>query len=128
MKLEELKQYKDGVCFGYSTIGYLLKNVFPFNDENHEHLKFFKEYADSKVYPIVMYYKNEDGNEGILCRPMIYSDNLLKPLGILQRNVNPNGIPKYEQIAYVAKTVKMPLDIDLDSIYEYKREPIVVKG
>ena len=130
MTLEELKQYKDGVCLGYSTIGYLLKNVYPFNstepDEvRHISLRYYKQYSDSKVYPIIIYYKNTDGNEGILCRPMTYSNNLFSPIGMLHHKLDND---KYERMTYVAKTEKMPLDIDIDSIFEYKREPIPVKG
>lgn len=132
MTLDELKNYPNGVCFGYSSIGYLIKNVYPYNSvpdkDGYVPLGIYKEYDDCKVYPILMYYKNSDGKEGILCRPMIYKDNLLKPIGILHHNVNPNGIPKYKQICYVAKTVNLPLDTDIDSIYEVMREPIIVKG
>lgn len=128
MTLDELKNYPNGVCFGYSSIGYLIKNVYPYNSapdkDGYVPLGIYKEYDDCKVYPILMYYKNSDGKEGILCRPMIYKDNLLKPLGLLYHN----GTTKNKPICYVAKTVSLPLDTDIDSIYEVIREPIIVKG
>lgn len=128
MTLEELKNYPNGVCLGYSSIGYLIKNVYPYNSapdkDGYVPLGIYKEYDDCKVYPILMYYKNSDGKEGILCRPMIYKDNLLKPLGLLYHN----GTTKNKPICYVAKTVSLPVDTDIDSIYEVRREPIIVKG
>ena len=129
MTLEELKKYKYGICLGYSTIGYLLNNVFPFNSKEpdevrHISLRYYKQYSDSKVYPIIMYYKNTDGNEGIFCRPMIYSNDSFSPIGMLHHKLD--DCDKYERKTYVAKTEKMPLDIDIDSIFEYKREPIIL--
>lgn len=126
MTLDELKNYPNGICLGYSSIGYLIKNVYPYNSgpdkDGYVPLGIYKEYDECKVYPILMYYKNSDGKEGILCRPMIYKDNLLKPLGLLYHN----GITKYKPICYVAKTVSLPLDTDIDSIYEVIREPIIL--
>ena len=128
MTLEELKNYPNGVCLGYSSIGYLIKNVYPYNSapdkDGYVPLGIYKEYDDCKVYPILMYYKNSDVKEGILFRTMIYKDNLLKPIGLLYHN----GKSKYKPICYVAKTVSLPLDTDIDSIYEVMREPIIVKG
>jgi len=125
MKLEELKNYTNGVCWGYSSIGYLMKNIYPYNSEPDEDgyvpLGSYKEYEDCKVYPIIMYYKNSDEKEGILCRPMIYKDNLLKSFGLLYSKGKPNR-------CYVAKVVSLPIDTDIDSIYEVMREPISVKG
>lgn len=122
MTVEELKNYPNGVCFGYSSIGYLMKNVYPYNStpdkDGYIPLGTYKEYGDCKVYPILMYYKNSDGKEGILCRPMIYKDNLLKPIGLLYNNKT------HKRICYTAKTVCLPLDTNIDSIYEVMREPI----
>jgi hypothetical protein len=123
MTLEELKKFKNGICLGYSTIGYLLKNVFPFNstepnDVRYVQLRSYKDFGDSKVYPLIMYFKNES-KEGILCRPMVYRNNLLSPIGLLHTNDD-------EPMAYIAKTEFMPLETNIDSIYEYKREPIIL--
>lgn len=126
MTLEELKNYPNGICLGYSSIGYLINKVYPLN-LGLPKLEIYKEYVDSKLYPIITYY-NANGKEGILCRPMVYKDNLLQPIGVLYSNFKPNEKPKQKQIAYVAKVVCLPIDTNIDSIYEVKREPIIVKG
>lgn len=124
MTLEELKKYKYGICLGYSSIGYLMNNVYPYNSEPDEDgyvpLGIYKNCLESKLYPIIIYYKNTDGKEGILCRPMIYEDNLLKPIGLLYSDIDSDKIP------YFARVVYLPIETDIDSIYEYKREPIIL--
>ena len=119
MTIEELKNYPNGVCLGYTSIGHLMKNVYP-ADLGLPKVEIYKDYIDSKLYPIIMYCKTTDGKEGILCRPMLYKDNLLKSVGLLYSN------KKLKPICYVAKTVLLPIDTDIDSIYEVKREPIIV--
>ena len=64
MKVEELKNYTNGLCLGYSSIGYLMKNIYPYNSEPDEDgyvpLGSYKNCLESKLYPIIMYYKNMD--------------------------------------------------------------------
>lgn len=127
MTLEELKNYPNGICLGYSSIGYLMNKVYPPN-LGFPKLEIYKEYVDSKLYPIITYY-NANGKEGILCRPMVYKDNLLKPIGLLYSNFNPNEKPEQKRICcYAAKVVCLPIDTNIDSIYEVMLpKPIIVK-
>ena len=111
MTLDELKQHKDGVYLGYSTIDYLLSKVFPYNTPECPHLKGYKDYGDTKLYPKLLYINNEYG-EGILCRLMF--GKVHAPVGLLNK---PSKNPK----TYIAPPcVKLPIDTDIDSIYEVK--------
>lgn len=111
MTLDELKQHKDGVCLGYSTIDYLLTKVYPYNTPECPHLKGYKDYGNVKLYPRLLYIKNEQG-EGILCRLMF--GKLHVPVGLLNKQ---SKNPK----TYIAPpTVKLPIDTNIDSIYEVK--------
>jgi len=105
MTLDELKQHKDGVCLGYSTIDYLLSKVYPYNTPECPHLKSYKDFGNVKLYPRLLYINNEQG-EGILCRLMF--GKLHAPVGLLN-----------EHRTYVAPpSVKLPINTNIDSIYE----------
>lgn len=107
MTLDELKQHKDGVCLGYSTIDYLLSKVYPYNTPECPHLKGYKDFGNVKLYPRLLYINNEQG-EGILCRLMF--GKIHAPVGLLNANKT-----------YVAPpSVKLPINTNIDSIYEVK--------
>ena len=123
MTLEELKKHPDGVCLGYSTIGYLLKNKpelcggiirdFVSVDEIDK----VRLYPD-KLYPLIGYFKNKDnGEEKILCRLMIEVNKELSPIGLIAKTTT---YPKLEmkKVSYVGQSKALPLDYDIDSLYE----------
>ena len=111
MTLDELKQHKDGVCLGYSTIDYLLTKVYPYNTPECPHLKGYKDFGNVKLYPRLLYINNEQG-EGILCRLMF--GKLHAPVGLLDKS---SKSPK----TYISPpSVKLPIDTNIDSIYEVK--------
>jgi hypothetical protein len=127
MTLEELKKHPDGVCLGYSTIGYLLKNKpelcggiirdFVSDDEIDK----VKLYPD-KLYPLIGYFKNKDtGEEKLLCRLMIEVNKQLSPIGLIAKLTT---YPKMEmkKVSYVGRTMAFPLDYDIDKFYEVKSE------
>lgn len=125
MTVEELKNYPNGVCLGYSSIGYLLKNKpelcggiirdFVSDDEIDE----IKLYPD-KLYPVIGYFKNKDtGAEKILCRLMMEVNKQLTPIGYISK-VTTHPKLGMKEVAYVAKCNAFPLDYDIDSFYEVK--------
>ena len=117
MTLDELKQHKDGVCLGYSTIDYLLTKVYPYNTPECPHLKGYKDFGNVKLYPRLLYINNEQG-EGILCRLMF--GKLHAPVGLLNKPSTYQNT-KYEHKTYISPpSVKLPIDTNIDSIYEVK--------
>ena len=117
MTLDELKQHKDGVCLGYSTINYLLTKVYPYNTPECPHLKGYKDYGNVKLYPRLLYINNEQG-EGILCRLMF--GKLHAPVGLLNKPSKYQNT-NYEHKTYVAPpSVKLPINTNIDLIYEVK--------
>lgn len=120
MKAEELKNYPDGVCLGYSTLEYLYKNKPELLDSYT--VKFMPD-CDFMIQPKVVYPFLYVCDDKIRCRIKIKSKQGFENFGIVWR-MNKNG--ETNNVSYVAKLNTLPLDYDIDSLYEVKNESFIL--
>lgn len=122
MTYEELKNYPDGVCLGYSTLEYLYKNKLELLDSYT--VKFMtdcdliKVLLPKVVFPFLYVCKDK-----ICCRIKIEGKNGFENVGIVWR-LNKNW--ETSHVGYVAKLNVLPIDYDIDSLYEVKNESFIL--
>ena len=119
MTYEELKNnYPFGVCLGYSSLEYLYKNKPELVDSYI--VKFMSNYDNIKVLsPKVLFPFVYACKDKICCRIKIKTKKGFENIGILWR-MNKNL--ETSHVNYFAKLHTLPLDYDIDSLYEVKNE------
>lgn len=121
--LEDLKKRPEGVCLGYSSITYLVQYYptlcgtllcnFVSKLRDDERL------LPDKLYPRVSYIKDDSGTERLMCRLMFKIKDKLAPVGLVTKLDKQLNV---KTVTIVTKQLTLPLDTDIDSLYEVKEQ------
>lgn len=119
MTLEELKNYPNGVCLGYSSIEYLYKNKQELLDSYTVKFMTDCDFTKFRLFPNLLYPFLYGCKDNICCRIKIKTKKGFENVGIMWK-IDKNL--ELSSVGYVAKLNTLPPYYDIDSLYEIKNE------